>query len=278
VKPFDGENPRITENYARFRQVDPSKFDEDSFRTKRVAADKLVVLGNEKKSGKVRIQSLLIERKGYWKVKDLVPGGLAKGLGDESFDKASLDEGTVVEMEHTSDAKVAREIARDHLVENPDYYKSLKKLESKDPGLVLKTKAGIPIYAKKLEDGYIYPITAEEVKQAIDRQGDSAKGITSIRFVMPTSDDQRDAFAQYVRGKREIRIFAQKRTDKSLPPDREKVKQMFTSYVIPHEVGHHRAIYKAKITDGDLRVAEARADAHAAGMSVSDRDVHMLVR
>lgn len=33
-----------------------------------------------------------------------------------------LNKGTKVEYEHTSDKKIAKEIARTHLKENPDYY------------------------------------------------------------------------------------------------------------------------------------------------------------
>jgi hypothetical protein len=40
-----------------------------------------------------------------------------------------LNVGIKVEKEHTSQTKVAREIARDHLKELPDYYKRLKKVE-----------------------------------------------------------------------------------------------------------------------------------------------------
>lgn len=38
-----------------------------------------------------------------------------------------LELGISVEMEHTNSEKVAREIAMDHLEENPDYYSNLDK-------------------------------------------------------------------------------------------------------------------------------------------------------
>lgn len=40
-----------------------------------------------------------------------------------------LEMGIKVEKEHTSDHKTAREIALDHLMELPDYYTRLKKVE-----------------------------------------------------------------------------------------------------------------------------------------------------
>ena len=44
--------------------------------------------------------------------------------------KQQLEKGIAVELEHTTDKKVAREIALDHINELPDYYDKLKKIES----------------------------------------------------------------------------------------------------------------------------------------------------
>ena len=43
-----------------------------------------------------------------------------------------LSKGMKVEMEHTKDRKQAKEIAMDHLVEDPKYYDKLKKIETKE--------------------------------------------------------------------------------------------------------------------------------------------------
>lgn len=45
--------------------------------------------------------------------------------------KSQLNKGIKVEMEHTTNKTKAKEIAMDHLSENPDYYTKLKKIESK---------------------------------------------------------------------------------------------------------------------------------------------------
>lgn len=48
--------------------------------------------------------------------------------GDESiFDAKELDMGIRVEMEHTTDKYVAKQLALDHLAENPHYYSTLKR-------------------------------------------------------------------------------------------------------------------------------------------------------
>ena len=56
------------------------------------------------------------------KVTDILSGGLAEGKPDSDFNPASVEAGRKEEMEHTDDKEVAREIARDHLTKDKDYY------------------------------------------------------------------------------------------------------------------------------------------------------------
>jgi hypothetical protein len=63
------------------------------------------------------------------KVSEKIPGGLSDGKNPEDFDQKALAEGMKIEMEHTSDKEIAKEIAMDHLTEDPDYYKKLKAIE-----------------------------------------------------------------------------------------------------------------------------------------------------
>mgnify|MGYP000851862646 CR=1 FL=1 len=60
---------------------------------------------------------------------DQIPGGLGDEKKPSDFDKAQVEKGTRVEMEHTNDRAVAREIAVDHLTEDPKYYDKLEKIE-----------------------------------------------------------------------------------------------------------------------------------------------------
>lgn len=55
--------------------------------------------------------------------------GKHQGSKDEDFDPEQLKMGMEVEKEHTDDPLVAKEIAKDHLVEIPDYYTRLKAME-----------------------------------------------------------------------------------------------------------------------------------------------------
>lgn len=56
---------------------------------------------------------------------DLIPGGRASGRKPSDFDQRQLAMGIRVELEHTRDWRLAREIAMDHLTEYPDYYTRL---------------------------------------------------------------------------------------------------------------------------------------------------------
>lgn len=96
-----------------------------------------------------------IELWGYEKqATDAIPGGLADDVPRGEFDPKALLEGLKVEAEHTSSPAVAEEIARDHLVEDPKYYKKLKRMEAKGSaaGTPLTPPADLFAQAKALSD------------------------------------------------------------------------------------------------------------------------------
>lgn len=53
---------------------------------------------------------------------DVIPGGLADNKQSDNFDTTELKKGISIEMEHTNDPEIAKEIAMDHLTEDPYYY------------------------------------------------------------------------------------------------------------------------------------------------------------
>lgn len=55
--------------------------------------------------------------------------GKHKDVPDSKFDAKELAMGIEVEKEHTDNPAIAKEIAKDHLAELPDYYTRLKKME-----------------------------------------------------------------------------------------------------------------------------------------------------
>ena len=62
-----------------------------------------------------------------------LPGGRGDRLDPNTVSPSELAEGTRVEMEHTVDPAIAREIALDHLAEDPAYYTHLRAIE-RHPG------------------------------------------------------------------------------------------------------------------------------------------------
>lgn len=63
-------------------------------------------------------------------MQDLMPGGLADNMPRSAFDAKQLAKGLKAELEHTTDAARAEEIARDHLAEHPEYYQALEEMEN----------------------------------------------------------------------------------------------------------------------------------------------------
>jgi hypothetical protein len=61
--------------------------------------------------------------------KDLLQGGAGDNLPDRDFSEPALAEGAKHEHEHTRDDQVAKEIAKDHLSEDPQYYEKIKEIE-----------------------------------------------------------------------------------------------------------------------------------------------------
>lgn len=53
---------------------------------------------------------------------------------DSHYDPHELQMGVDVEKEHTNDERTAKNIAKDHLSELPDYYSRLKKMEHAKEG------------------------------------------------------------------------------------------------------------------------------------------------
>lgn len=57
---------------------------------------------------------------------DILPGGKGDNIQSSKIDPNQLEMGIKVEMEHTHDPALAKEIALDHLTEDPQYYDKLK--------------------------------------------------------------------------------------------------------------------------------------------------------
>ena len=63
------------------------------------------------------------------KKQEQLKGGAGDNKPDNDFNSQQLEIGIKHEMEHTKNRKIAKEIAKDHLSEDPNYYKKIKKIE-----------------------------------------------------------------------------------------------------------------------------------------------------
>lgn len=64
---------------------------------------------------------------------EYIKGGRAKGRSYKEFDPKQVAMGIEVELEHTDDIRIAEEIAKDHLAEDPEYYTKLKTIHQENP-------------------------------------------------------------------------------------------------------------------------------------------------
>ena len=90
--------------------------------------------------------------------KDILTGGLADDAEVGDFDPVQLKRGIDIEMEHTKDENLAREIAMDHLTEIPDYYTRLERMEKEAKGEIIKYIAyrDKPVKKKALSGNFFH--------------------------------------------------------------------------------------------------------------------------
>ena len=93
-------------------------------------------------AGRMAVLKHIIDSASKKTAADLLPGGAADNIPDSKFPKHELATGAADEHEHTSNDQAAKEIAKDHLQEDPTYYKK-EKLNSvrKTPQIILQLRA-----------------------------------------------------------------------------------------------------------------------------------------
>jgi hypothetical protein len=144
-------------------------------------------------------------------------------------------------------------------------------------GISLGRTREISLHAEALPKSHTYPISPGDVHTYLARVSSSElKGLKRVEFVMPKDSQEKEAWARYMSGKKEIRIFAQPVKDGKISgEDPKELHAHMNEYVLPHEMGHHIALRDLPV-DKDLAMAEARADAHVVGMSVKDKDAKIF--
>jgi hypothetical protein len=79
------------------------------------------------RDGKKEKRAAIVEAIKYKLAKEILSGGEADKKKDSEFPAKELAKGTLHEKEHTSNDQMAREIAKDHLIENKQYYTKLEQ-------------------------------------------------------------------------------------------------------------------------------------------------------
>lgn len=126
---------------------------------------------------------------------DVIPGGLTDKMtlrdiaNHHGVDFDTMKElakgGVKVEMEHTSDKNIAYEIAKDHLYEDPEYYKKLSTIEERiekvgEKWVVYPSKGGKRLGTHDTKEKALAQLKAIEVSKSknevvLDELSDSAK-------------------------------------------------------------------------------------------------------
>lgn len=74
-----------------------------------------------------------LEERIYLLLSDLLKDiGKNNHIPDKEFNQNELMMGIQIELEHTDNKLIAKMIAKDHLMELPDYYTRLREMESQD--------------------------------------------------------------------------------------------------------------------------------------------------
>jgi len=130
--------------------------------------------------------------------KDQMPGGVADKMLPSDFDSEQLQKGIKHELEHTKDIKIAKEIAMDHLAEDPVYYDKLEKIEG---GKKMKLK--LKNNKKMQEQEIVDQEPPTDMTMEPDYEGEMAKSdlykmkkYSSALFDMIDEQDQLPAWVQ----------------------------------------------------------------------------------
>ena len=110
--------------------------------------------------------------------KEILHGGEGDNKKDDEFDKKELVKGMDHEREHTTSKKIQKEIAKDHLTEDPEYYEKLEKIEKKSVDKLIKLRSILRKFKLEADrNNYHYflvandpsdPLAGAEVSRVID--------------------------------------------------------------------------------------------------------------
>jgi len=187
---------QVTEAARRFLLADPALVADKRRLTQRVR--------EHLKGGRTAGEFLLADK---------VPGGLADKKKPSDFDPKALAKGQKVEMEHTDDPALAREIAMDHLTEDPSYYDKLEVIEKK--AKTFELNVGDPVLMGKYKNS----------PGRIEGFGETDKGDpTMVVRKKPKKDEGQGA-------KKETQIFKVRYDEEQAKRDKEAIERVARRFV-----------------------------------------------
>lgn len=95
-----------------------------------------------------------------------VPGGKGDKLSAADVDQEELAMGLTIEAEHTNDPEIAKEIALDHLAEDPKYYTHMKEAGLAEAVQRIPAKVEYPFYAIQYGNKFVAGFSREEDARA----------------------------------------------------------------------------------------------------------------
>jgi 8-oxo-dGTP pyrophosphatase MutT (NUDIX family) len=143
------------------------------------------------------------------KTAEALEGGLADGKPDTAFKPKALAKGIETESEHTNKPQVAKEIAKDHLTEDGDYYDKLEKMEKTAEIDVLTGApgAGKTTAARRHRNGYDVVV-----------HGDMPLKMTDVQRRVAVVKKIREAMRSHNMGKRVLVDSAPRQLKRSYQP------------------------------------------------------------
>jgi hypothetical protein len=105
--------------------------------------------------------------------KDLLPGGKADNIPDRDISPKALNEGQEDEREHTDNDQIAKEIAKDHLSQDPRYYEKEKLVEKMSESVYAQQLAQ-SLISRPLKYDYNKPVfqNVQNHLQEVKQRGD----------------------------------------------------------------------------------------------------------
>ena len=113
-------------NVLRHNSVSKGNDDENTMPVQASSRGELKAASQSSSTGKNASVASELSRSGQ---NDLLPGGKADNVPDRDISPKALNEGQKDEREHTDNDQIAKEIAKDHLSQDPRYYEKEKRIE-----------------------------------------------------------------------------------------------------------------------------------------------------